>query len=466
MAVLVMESIVAALWYQAIFRPPQVTFGTIFSTLFVLFAFNLAILRGMGALQVGMRRRQAVFLTWILLAGYGSLKLLLHPNEGLALAALLALPVRHILTANAPNADFFHLLGILLLLWRGVRLARTSMTINSAQASFQLGLALLLLYGMFYAPLYPLESALGLYTFLFSGLAGMSMARMANLSELRGGRVPRFSAGWLASVLAAGLAVVGLALLAGWAASGRLVEVAAYAFVLLLAVLTALALLLLTPLFDLMARGLLLLADVVDQVLSRLRSITNLPQVEELAEAINEAVEQAIPYLLAARGFLLLGALLAITAVILLALALRRLRGESLEEEQSERSEPGQMANPLLALFNRLRSSRLAWWRGPAQVLAAARVRQIYRNLMALSLKLGAARPPSTTPLEFLPRLEGLFPNASRELAAITGAYVRVRYGAYPETRAEVEEVERAWEKVRRQGQESIALHRKEQRRG
>ena len=81
-------------------------------------------------------------------------------------------------------------------------------------------------------------------------------------------------------------------------------------------------------------------------------------------------------------------------------------------------------------------------------MIAAARVRWIYAQLMALCAGLGQPCPQVVTPIEFLPRLVRLFPEQTAELNQITQAYLKVRYGMYPETQAEVTEVEACWGRV------------------
>jgi hypothetical protein len=75
---------------------------------------------------------------------------------------------------------------------------------------------------------------------------------------------------------------------------------------------------------------------------------------------------------------------------------------------------------------------------------------------MALSEALGRPRPAARTPLEFLPVLGGLFPSLEGDLAVITHAYLKVRYGELPETHQEIEAVESAWARVRAQAQEQL----------
>jgi hypothetical protein len=88
---------------------------------------------------------------------------------------------------------------------------------------------------------------------------------------------------------------------------------------------------------------------------------------------------------------------------------------------------------------------------------AAARIRQVYADLLDLCVELGHPRPDAHTPLEFLPDLQAIFPALAAETAAITQAYLRVRYGQLPERREEVEEVEEAWERLNEVGKEQLA---------
>ena len=63
-------------------------------------------------------------------------------------------------------------------------------------------------------------------------------------------------------------------------------------------------------------------------------------------------------------------------------------------------------------------------------------------------------RPDAVTPLEFIPTMDAIFPDHHRELDTITSAYLRVRYGEFPETDGEVQSVEQAWYTVREVGSE------------
>ena len=52
------------------------------------------------------------------------------------------------------------------------------------------------------------------------------------------------------------------------------------------------------------------------------------------------------------------------------------------------------------------------------------------------------------TPLEFLPTLNGLFPNHYVEIELITETYNKVRYGYLPEVRRDIQKVDEAWKRI------------------
>lgn len=83
------------------------------------------------------------------------------------------------------------------------------------------------------------------------------------------------------------------------------------------------------------------------------------------------------------------------------------------------------------------------------RLLAAARIRRIYTRLLDLAKEKGVPRLASQTPLEFLNTLDRVFSGVHDDLCTITDAYVRVRYGEYPETQEQVDKVEKAWLRVR-----------------
>lgn len=78
----------------------------------------------------------------------------------------------------------------------------------------------------------------------------------------------------------------------------------------------------------------------------------------------------------------------------------------------------------------------------------AASIRRIYRQMVYAATAAGHPRQPTTTPYEFLAELQAVWPMGQEEVALITAAYVRVRYGEVPETTAELDEIFRAWQQL------------------
>jgi hypothetical protein len=161
-------------------------------------------------------------------------------------------------------------------------------------------------------------------------------------------------------------------------------------------------------------------------------------------------IGKAIVFLVGARGVFLASLLILIVIAMLYSLRQRAAQRRMEAEEQGEldaHRESGLLQKLAERLIPNGWNLRL---RKPGQILAAARIRQIYRQLTALARKRGIERPPSITPLEFIPQLAQIFPTDQPGLELITAAYLRVRYGEYPETLREVENVQRAWDTIRK----------------
>jgi hypothetical protein len=449
---LVMEVTVISLWYQAIFTVEGMAWGRIWLILTIIPFVSFLLAMGMQKRKWKMPARWGVFLTWLVFALFASLKLLLFPGTAIFLAELLKQPFQFIFVPEANPTGFFHLFFVGLLVLRGVSLAKAQASLLGVQTSFQMGLVWLLLYGMGFAIRHAVDATIGLYLFLFLGLVAMTTARLSGLTELRGGRLAHFGLGWLTSVLAAALAVVGLAVAAGWLATNQVIVFIVRALAYLVTLVTGLLMMLVMPIVLALGRFLPVIIDFINRLIARLSSISLPKFLTDAATHISQALEKVIPYLMAARGLLLVGLLVLVLVSILLALHLRDRRHNDREEEDTAAAPPEDI-NFLRRLLDKLlQKARGLRLHSPGQILAAARIRQIYRQLMLLCKKLGAERKPSLTPLEFVPQLETVFPSGRPELDCITEAYVRVRYGEYPETMREIEQVETAWNQLRQEG--------------
>ncbi|HSB66494.1 MAG TPA: DUF4129 domain-containing protein, partial [Anaerolineales bacterium] len=138
-------------------------------------------------------------------------------------------------------------------------------------------------------------------------------------------------------------------------------------------------------------------------------------------------------------------------------------------QDRSRRRLAGEQKSNVIAenLFQRILDMLRQGWSDAIQSLVgltdfnrrqklrvAARIRQVYADLMELCTLLEHPRDEAATPLEFLPELDRLFPSLQSEAAMITDAYNNVRYGLIPETRQEVEQIEAAWKKLSSTGRE------------
>lgn len=79
----------------------------------------------------------------------------------------------------------------------------------------------------------------------------------------------------------------------------------------------------------------------------------------------------------------------------------------------------------------------------------AVSIIKIYQQMIYLSRDVGYPRADSETPFEYLKTLIKIWPNHKTEVQLITRAYVRVRYGEFPETKQEFDAIKQAWERVR-----------------
>ena len=79
----------------------------------------------------------------------------------------------------------------------------------------------------------------------------------------------------------------------------------------------------------------------------------------------------------------------------------------------------------------------------------AASIRRIYENLIYLAAVGGYPRDAVETPLEYLLKLDQAWPENRADIQQITDAYMQVRYGEVPESKAELDVIREAWERVR-----------------
>lgn len=89
--------------------------------------------------------------------------------------------------------------------------------------------------------------------------------------------------------------------------------------------------------------------------------------------------------------------------------------------------------------------SRSGWWR---EWRTAVTIRRIYRAMMQLAAAAGYPKADAETPYEYMDALAALWRQHQAEVQLITRAYVKTRYGEFPETAVELDEIRRAWQRL------------------
>lgn len=301
-----------------------------------------------------------------------------------------------------------------------------------------------------------------MFVLLFSGMLAMGSARISSVGYLRGGRKIPFQMSLFTglSISAAGLIVSVLSL--SFIVSTPVAKVLSRIVSVIQLFFSWFIVAALSPVF-------IIFLSLVERLLERLKPVTRTmtveiaPVINDIQTLLQDSAQATQPFPFADRIEEILGTIIPMLAIAVVLLIiffiLRRTRAarlwNNLNVEDREaiigsfpeflRSLMREGAVRDLDAFSKLMSV--------TRVIAAARVRQIYRRLLRQSAKLGKVRSEADTPLEFLLELRVVFPGCKRELEQITGAYMRVRYGEYPESREEVEAVELAWERVRKSGQ-------------
>ncbi len=356
------------------------------------------------------------------------------------------------------NSEFLLTIIVISLWRRGLSIARHAVGTRFVKRAFQTGVLALIATGIAAASLGRSLPTLEAALFLFSSLIAMGGARLSSLSRLRVGRGIPFEREWVVglALLAIGFLVIagGLGLLAAGPISewvGGLLSVAGRFVVTLLKII-------LWPIIYFFGIVLAWILGLIELPLEEVIDPTALDGLEEWISGLPEIQSLSSGPQIASVIATIVTAIGVVFLIWIVLYTVRKFKSKILvriHEEDERVPLSGSVSDYLLALLQgRVKRaiegiSRLNL---AGRFMAAARVRQIYASLLRLSARLGEPRTPSDTPLEFMENLERIFPASQVELATITHAYLRVRYGELPETSGQVEEVESAWELVRKRG--------------
>jgi hypothetical protein len=352
----------------------------------------------------------------------------------------------------------FVFLLVIFLWWRGLVLAQRRLDSGSVAFRFRLGLILIAVTTTLGGSVLSWPYHRFVFAFFFASLLGIALARAEEVGQQYGGSQSPFGLGWLATLVAAGLAVLllagGLALLLTGENIGLLLvpalQVLRVVLFGLVYVVAWIAQIVIAPLVALFQR------HGVGSVWEELSRKLAQPEVSEMEKQLQESFLTA-EQLALARLVGIIGGLLLV--LVLVVLTLRRMRSQARWQRGEAREsvwEGAHLRRGLRDLLRRgrqrlddaaaaLRRSRLG------RFFVAMTIRRIYAYTGALAAEQGYPRAPHETPYEYLPTLEQAFPDHHEEVARITEAYVAVHYGEVPERPEELALVQAAWDSIRNQ---------------
>lgn len=478
LGVMVMHLVWEVLWFRALvlWKDP-VPLGRVFLFLAAVSLGAHVGARLMNFFRLKVSLRRVALAMWMVSAILIGLRSLLYFRESVSWLEVILGPLRALQAVEGIlPLEIGVILVVLLVSWQGISLAQRTVGPTTVRASFRTGFLMFLSYVLIFTLVTQEAPRVPWLVFLSSGMLAIGAARVSTLSKLRGGRRTPLTRGWLAGM---GLAVFGSVALAAGTAS-LLADVGAVLVGLLLQVVFGLLVLITAP-FVLVALLLFYFVltrfqledsqifQVLEEGLARLDGlVTTLSQTASRFDWLLEALAA----LWARWGPLLRlvtcsGVLLILAAVILLRLRDRRVRqGRVVSEEVGETSLPedllGALKNGLLGRLQAMgdRISGFGGRRQRRQRRIAAHIRRVYASLLDLAEDLDQPRRRDQTPLEYRPVLKNLFPGHEAEIEILTDAYVRVRYGEIPESVAEIEQVDQAWERIQAAGRQMVRARR------
>jgi len=459
LARIMMQTIWITVWYQTLLGGRV---GWLTSGLAIFLALSISTL----LVRLSQLRdhwspgiKPAVFTVWMILFFIASLKWLVWPGENIGFFQTIPFLIRNFSLEPFDFGLLWHILLIPILIWQGVKLGNSQGSLYDTIRGFKTGILMLILHGLVFMPEINFINSLPWLAYLVLGLLATSINRMADLILVRGGRLPVSAEKWWAVIIIAAALLVAVSL----AASGALYRVIPIGVYVSIGVLLLPILLVLFGLAMLIFQVITWLNPQVNldvgQILDSIRVETNeFVENEELAQELQNAGSNIIEqYLIPAI------AVLGIIVIVIFIFVGLRSRRNRLKRAVSEES-----IDDVNHRFRRkrrgseLQGQKQGWRAG--HILAATRIRRIYAGLLDLADQVGVQRRPSQTPLEFLPVLTQAFPAYSPQVELITRAYLKIRYGGYPESREEVDEIEIAWSVVRRQARKMILAKKRAER--
>jgi hypothetical protein len=435
---------------------------------FSVVLFSHLLVRLMDHLRLKRSIRQGLMITFLIIGSFIGIKILLYAHETISLSELVSRPIRSFSDFKylIPE-EFFVIIAIMIGFWRGVSLAQQSIGPSLVKSHFWLGIIMFVVFVFLITLATSEDPGEYFYLFLFASLVGVSTARISVIGMVRGGNENRFNYLWFIGILLSSFIVVGLSLLFGelladkfgWI-GGLLAGIFGSILIILWVILNPVLSILITFLNKIFNDS-----QVIKELGDSLENLNNLmrgfgQRVSDLMEktGIGSMISNWIPVL---KTIFLVGTILLIIAGIVIWMSIKLWKDrehQRLGDEKKSKIHTGNLIQNLLDILiqgweNTLNSfEQLTDLKKRQRIRAAARIRQIYTDLMDLCDSLGQPRLKAQTPLEYVPALVKLFPDLQLEISKITNAYMDVRYGLLPENPREIADIEDAWKRLHTSG--------------
>jgi hypothetical protein len=460
-------------WFRSLTAETYAADGLrVFSILSCVILFSYLLIRGMDYLHLKKSIRQGFMVTFLVVGSYVGIKTLLYAHETISLIGLISRPLQSFADVKfLIPVEFIVIIAVLICFWRGLFLAQVHIGPSSVMGDFYFGIVMFVAFILFNTIVTGEEPGDFFFLFLFSSLIAICSARMTVVGMLRGGEESRFNRSWFLGILFSALLVVGLSYLLG----GVLADQFSWIGVLFLGLIGSFVVLLwiiINPIIS-------FVVTILTKLLQNSNAISGLSDsfqklndmMSRFGQKIFEELSKSWIGILISRWGPTIKAIILSAIVILVILAVvmwmainlwRDRERHLIDSEEKSNLQVGNLLRTLLDMllqgWNKTLNSleQMTNLRQRQRIRAAARIRQVYAELMELCESLDQPRPEAKTPLEFMPKLERLFPEFNLEVDMITQAYLSVRYGQLPETKNEIEDVETAWKKLHSAGREML----------
>jgi hypothetical protein len=444
----------------------------VFIILVCMVLFSHILVRTMDHLHLKKSIRQGMMVFFIVIGIFVGIKTLLYPHESISLSLLLTRPLRSFtdLKSIIP-VEFIVMITVLVGFWRGLSIAQEHIGPSSIMEHFWIGIVMYLAFIFFNTIVTGETPGNFFFLFLFSSLIAMCAARLTVVGMLRGGRENKFNRFWFLGIILIASFVVAIAALLGGMFGDKFAWIG-------------------TLLFGVFGSVLILIWFLINPLITFLLGVLAEIFQSKSIEALNQNIQnlnkiflefgQRIGNLIGLSGindfiarwgpnikqiiFIVIIVLIILGVIAWMAIRLWRDRQrKKIDNEQTANIKANNLVQMLLDMLRQgwngaINSlGQLTGFNHRQRLRAAARIRQVYAELMELCDELEHPRGDAETPLEFVPKLTLLFPELHPEVVTITDAYNSVRYGQLPETRQEIEDVEIAWNKIYLAGRKLLA---------